>query len=73
LVGGDVVDGVGCGLARVDDDGAHCDAVDVGREPQVEVGLWAGDKSACNCYGAGGVAAQGAIAQPFDGSISGCQ
>jgi hypothetical protein len=39
LIGGDVVDGVGCGLGRVDLDGVHGRAVDVGGDAEVEVGL----------------------------------
>jgi hypothetical protein len=47
LVGGDVVYCVGCGLGCVYHDVARESAVDVGREPQVEVGLWPGDGGVC--------------------------
>jgi hypothetical protein len=36
-VGGDVVDGVGCGRAGVDLHGACFDLVDVGRDAEVEL------------------------------------
>jgi len=43
LVGGDVVDGVGCGLGGVDDDVAWESAVEIGLDAEVAVGLRAGD------------------------------
>ncbi len=46
MVGVDVVDGVGCGLARVDLDGTHFSPVYVGRDAEVEVCLGAGDGAA---------------------------
>ncbi len=46
LVGGDVVDGVGCGFCCVDDDVAGERAVQIGRDAEVEVGLRAGDRGA---------------------------
>jgi len=42
-VGDDVVDGVGCGLGGVDMDRVCLNAVDVGRDAEVEVGWRAGD------------------------------
>jgi hypothetical protein len=39
LVGGDVIYCVGCGLGGVDLHRAHLDAVDVGLDAEVEVGL----------------------------------
>jgi hypothetical protein len=43
LVGGDVLNDVGCGCARVDDDVAHERAVEEGFYAEVEVGKWRGD------------------------------
>jgi hypothetical protein len=43
LVGGDVIDGVGCDLGRVDLYGAHFSAIDVCRDAEVEVSLRARD------------------------------
>ncbi|MGD0027271.1 MAG: hypothetical protein ABSC37_22060 [Xanthobacteraceae bacterium] len=43
MIGGDVVDGVGCDLARVDDDVARESAVEIGLDAEVEVLLRAGD------------------------------
>ncbi len=41
LVGGDVVDGVGCGFRGADLHRAHFNVVDVGLDAEVEVCLWA--------------------------------
>ena len=40
MVGGDVVDGVGCDFRRVDDDVAGECAVQIGLDAEVEVGSW---------------------------------
>jgi hypothetical protein len=46
LVGRDVLNGVGCGLGRVQVDGVHRCAVDIGGDAEIEVGLRAGDDCA---------------------------
>jgi hypothetical protein len=46
LVGGDVVNRVGCDLGRVDDDVAYECAVEIGLDAEVEVGLRACDRGA---------------------------
>lgn len=73
MVGGDVVNGVGCRCTRVDLHGARLDAVDVGLDAEVEVGLRAGDRGAeivvgVPCLDDGGI---GAI-DLDDGRCAGC-
>jgi hypothetical protein len=46
LVCGDVVDGVGCCGVRVDPYWACFNAVDVGRDAEIEIGSWAGNRRA---------------------------
>ena len=66
MVGGDVVDGVGCGLAGVDLHGAHCGAVDEGLDAEVEVGLRAGDGGAEVVIGGADLDDGGVVAVDLD-------